>query len=1273
MILLYHPHLRYRYQRQYDTVIALEKQGQGYPLSSFFPEQYDAFGLVFGVYLRCKSAVIFQLIENRVGGKEHMRITLKQIIRSPPVYNTNNNRSAVYKGANTEIVSNFQSLFDAPSGGRRPKGAMSPLSPNMTPPTPSMVNQALNATEERQRYRSYSDEGSFILGGNQSPQSPYSPYSIGNRSPSIYSGNMSPLSQMSGNLSPYPYGAYTAGNLSPYAGGNLSPNPYAVGGNMSPYAPYAGGYQGLGAATPAYDAYAQASRSGASQLQTYSPSRYDVAASPVVTLPAPGVDAARLLAPVPTTHLESADDANETTASSSGVKAGDNVVVKEEPREDGAGDGTITSSSTAAEVSQPVQPATAAATTVAVPVVDAGPGFYAAMTQQRERADSLSLAATALPASAAGVSGGDGSGGAACPPPPVATERSPVRPAPQLARQSSLGSMADEQRSLGAPMLHLGRQSSLGSATGEPSSLDWSFLTFDCVSAESLILIVRHASGASADIDDNFLDKYVYKSGAMFARVHVHVSEKIEGKAARQITVTSQQVGHREQDAQGKPHFVRDTLKLRIAEVLDEVVTEPFVTFANKEEEFQQQAYTRPGRRGGKRRGPSKKTEEAELTPQQREEIARRNRLREERKSALMKSRDLDYPLRYVVVDPQCQHILEMHNVSTDMMLIEQLYTDFLEHSVYFQCQALRSLARAGTSTSMISVEITPDAAAFITGATAADGSALSSAFNFGGGGATAAPGATTMVRIPEKSPRLQLQALSDCLLGIATQVSDPKLVNGSQFCTFVRCEAAVALAKWQNERAPRTVSSEGALHTNSWAALDLLNDHLHSLFADPDTSLPLPSDFANESSTHLRNSMLLALSSIRSKSGHTPALVPETLLKFAQAAEMHDEVAATGNGVTPAAAAQYDDTHYRAVLYYALAQVRFESIAPGLGAQHPIYEIVDLMRNAVSVAYTRARAAARIRTSKGGANALPRLSGGGIDVASAIGCLAEMDAQAVALYARGRTGAVSAVMMAGGVPDGSGPVPSLKDVDRLGPSARGPFTGFNYVRYFLPADVRLLCLVDANLSGGAQPAASVKDQMLYHLCSPAVRAAAFEGFVRVCFAMQGAHEERQRHIAAQRNANNGGSGSADSVPAPNTTYLPAVVEALAAVLKHDPNTWVRQQAASTLVDAVMDRPARVAAQALSLSSFWNCATWCDPWALTLPQSVHNSGNGGALTLSGTTWSAMGGRSGRECMQRGGDKTYTLIAMKLLWKLILSSMNFDQVSHSPPYPLTAMS
>jgi hypothetical protein len=461
--------------------------------------------------------------------------------------------------------------------------------------------------------------------------------------------------------------------------------------------------------------------------------------------------------------------------------------------------------------------------------------------------------------------------------------------------------------------------------------------------------------------------------------------------------------------------------------------------------------------------------------------------------------------------------------------------------------------------------------------------------------------------------------------------VNDAKIISGTQFSTFVRCEAAMALARWQCENAPRNLSTDNGLRGSGWQGVDLLVEHLHSLFADPTSAHPLPSDFSNESSTHLRNCMLVALSSVHAKSGHSPPLVATTLLKFACGAEIEE----TGN--EPVAEVQYDDSHYRAVLFYALSRVRFESLAPSRGLTHPIYEIVALAQTAVGVAFTRARAGARIKHIRGHLNALPALAGNGVEVAAAISCLVEMDIQAVGLYAKGRAAMSSQAPTAQNVP-------SLKDVDRNGPSGKGPLTGFNYVKYFLPAEARLLCLIDANLTQSGPIHVPVKEQVLFHLCTPAVRAAAFEAFVRLCFAMQGAHEERLRAFAAAQ----GNSSSADG--ALNTTYLPAVVEALAAVLKHDSNTWVRQQAAQTLVDAVMDRPARTAAIAISQGNFWNCLDWSDPWALTLPPQSSAGG-----------WLSVSGRSGRRSMQAGGDKTYTQIAMKLLWKLILSSMNFDQV------------
>ncbi|KAJ1438563.1 hypothetical protein B484DRAFT_416169, partial [Ochromonadaceae sp. CCMP2298] len=276
---------RYRYQKTLDTVLQLEKMGFGMPLSSFYPEMWEGFGPQFGVYLRAKSAVLFQLVESRIGGREVMRGMLKQMIKSPLVYPT----QRAFKGAAREATSPFHNVGSA---------------------SPAIIDHAVsNAVRARavgavDRDRANS-EGWSPHSGNQSPvsqsmqMSPYSGclsptgrYSPQNVSPYPYShsyygreserggleegsvGNMSPHSLQSpyNHLSPYPYG-----NISPWGGG-ISPA-WGLGGgqgHMSPYAAAAaagrvGGGVGGGVSPYPYS-------------YTYSPSRYELAEahSPVV-------------------------------------------------------------------------------------------------------------------------------------------------------------------------------------------------------------------------------------------------------------------------------------------------------------------------------------------------------------------------------------------------------------------------------------------------------------------------------------------------------------------------------------------------------------------------------------------------------------------------------------------------------------------------------------------------------------------------------------------------------------------------------------------------------------------------------------------------------------------------------------------------------------------------------------------------------------------------------------------------------------------------------
>jgi hypothetical protein len=219
-----------------------------------------------------------------------------------------------------------------------------------------------------------------------------------------------------------------------------------------------------------------------------------------------------------------------------------------------------------------------------------------------------------------------------------------------------------------------------------------------------------------------------------------------------------------------------------------------------------------------------------------------------------------------------------VHNVSDDCLLVEQLYTEIDEFDLLRHIQALRSLAC-----------IPPPSSSAATSSTAADTSigvgvdGMPMGAARGGGGAAA-------VGTGVKNPQIQLRALSDCLLGMspspslaferASSGAAGTVLLTSPHTSYVRAEAAFAIAQWQNERAPKT----GYVDTpGSWPGLAVLLAALRDMFIDPISNLPLPNDFTNESSTYLRTSLLLALSTVRAQSGVTPPAVAKTLLFFAE------------------------------------------------------------------------------------------------------------------------------------------------------------------------------------------------------------------------------------------------------------------------------------------------------------------------------------------------------------------------------------------------------
>mmetsp|Transcript_20197 Transcript_20197/g.33794 ORF Transcript_20197/g.33794 Transcript_20197/m.33794 type:complete len:1357 (-) Transcript_20197:868-4938(-) len=907
---------------------------------------------------------------------------------------------------------------------------------------------------------------------------------------------------------------------------------------------------------------------------------------------------------------------------------------------------------------------------------------------------------------------------------------------------------------------------------------DFSMLSIDSISAESFILTVRHASGVSADIDNDFLERHVYRSGALFLRYHVSVGQKTESKDAKKsIFVSTEQVGCTSAAGGyvGGGICQRLELKMRIMESRDEMVSEPLVPFGQRRESYDQLAFTRPGRRGGRRRGQSRKGRLAEIAGMdavQLEQYHRQRRDRENRKSALMRARDIDYTVRYALLDPECFGIADVHNASADVLLVEQLHVDCFEKTVHFQCQALRSLAHAGFSNTMIHTDSAVEVVD-VDGTTAPE-SAVGDAFNLslGPSSSAAATGEdplegsfTTTREFPEKSSKMQLKALTDFLIGASSMVNDAKCTNPVHLGVFLRAEAAFALAKWQNLNAPNTLlvgdrvkiaasddesgreeeEGDGDEEDDpfAWRAAHVLNESIYSLFVDSTTNTPMSSDFTNESYTHLRNAMLLALSEVHTKSGHSPMLVVNTLLMFLRhfddtvpttpavfvndrdddeddstadafsaasaglratskslkqtrsggadpngsGSSSKDDVTLGSTSAPAAAPTRLDDAHFKAVIYLALSRLRFDSVTLSTERKsarpyHPWEEISEILTTMVRVSFTTARASARIHYRPGGeANFLPHLPAEGLDIAAAITCLSEIDIHAVALSAVGRV---------------HGDAPQQQQlqsaIERLDATGMGPFTGFDYLNFFLPRGTKMMCLSSATAQSdspgqrlgriqASSTAAAAKDAITYYLCTPAVRAAAFEAFTRLCFALDGAHRQRKQLLGGAGGSGPGSTNTGDSSAFLSTSsvsssssasvdvkFIPAAIEALAAVLKRDSDAWVRTQAALVFSNAVMDRPAYIAAQVVSCSNYWLCMGWSDPQALTLPTTT--TGIGATEAQQAPVSAGSGTRAsvstvslpGKESMKGTGQ--HTMVALKILWRLIFTNTCYEQCIRS---------
>lgn len=79
----------YRVQKCIDSVLELEKQGHGLKFNQEFPVKLERLGRLKRQLFLSKSTVLFHLLENRIGGRDAIRLLLSSLIQSTPLYDLN--------------------------------------------------------------------------------------------------------------------------------------------------------------------------------------------------------------------------------------------------------------------------------------------------------------------------------------------------------------------------------------------------------------------------------------------------------------------------------------------------------------------------------------------------------------------------------------------------------------------------------------------------------------------------------------------------------------------------------------------------------------------------------------------------------------------------------------------------------------------------------------------------------------------------------------------------------------------------------------------------------------------------------------------------------------------------------------------------------------------------------------------------------------------------------------------------------------------------------
>ena len=227
---------------------------------------------------------------------------------------------------------------------------------------------------------------------------------------------------------------------------------------------------------------------------------------------------------------------------------------------------------------------------------------------------------------------------------------------------------------------------------------------------------------------------------------------------------------------------------------------------------------------------------------------------------------------------------------------------------------------------------------------------------------------------------------------------------------------------------------------------------------------------------------LLLAIASVRSLNGTTPHDAAELLLEFA----LHSD----DRHLQSAPNAQVDTCHFKAVLLYALSQVRTEPLRGD--TRGTLKEIAAFCRSCLHKDYRSAMLSARINhdlaklnsSRRGNGNLLlPAFDGGGVVTAAVLNCVVE--------------GAMQ--MLQGDYTRFQETIQVVEDQSQLSTRVQAGGSGVDFTKYFLAPETKI-GEASQYYEPLVVPEPSYRESELYSICTPAVRATGLECFVRLCF-----------------------------------------------------------------------------------------------------------------------------------------------------------------------------